>query len=366
MAYDGYGRWPKYVSVAQRRAKAEKEMQKLVKKGVKVEPIKTEGRKIARTFWGKAWCDHLEKFSDYENRLPRGRTYVRNGSVCHLEISKGNIEAIVSGSELYSITIEITPLSAKKWQKVREQCAGQIGSMLELLQGHFSDNVMKIVTEPEDGLFPQPREIKLDCDCPDWADMCKHIAAVLYGVGARLDQQPELLFLLRNVDQEALISTELDITSATTGKGKRRLATADLSNLFDIDIEMDEPAKPRRKKQVAKKKTVVKTKTVKNKKGNKTVKKKAIKKSVKKAIKKKSAIKKKRVFTPTAAAVRRLRKQFEMNSSQFAVLVGVSPPTVSNWENGSGKLTLRQRTLEALAQVAGLTSQQAWRKLNRN
>ncbi|VAW96368.1 hypothetical protein MNBD_GAMMA19-2148, partial [hydrothermal vent metagenome] len=152
--------------------------------------------------------------------------------------------------------------------------------------------------------------------------------------------------------------------SAPSDKGKRRLATADLSNLFDI--EMDEPVKPRRKKQVTKKKTVLKTKNIKNKKVKKKVKKKAIKKSVKKSIKKKSAVKKKRAFTPTAAAVRRLRKQFAMNSAQFAVLVGVSPPTVSNWENGSGKLKLRQRTLEALSQVAGLTPRQAWRKLNRN
>lgn len=340
--------------MAQRRAKAEKEMQKLSKKGLKTEPIKTEGRKIARTFWGKAWCDHLEQFSDYENRLPRGRTYVRNGSVCHLAISKGRIEAIVSGSELYNITIDITPLPAKKWKKVREQCAGQIGSILELLQGQLSDNVMKIITDPKGGLFPQPREIKLDCDCPGWADMCKHIAAVLYGVGTRLDHQPELLFLLRNVDQEALITAELDITSATAGKGKRRLATADLSSLFDV--EMDEPVKPRRKKRAVKKKTIK----------HKRVKIKMKKKAIKKAIKKKGSIKKKRAFTPTAAAVRRLRKQFEMNSSQFATLVGVSSPTVSNWENSSGKLTLRQRTLEALTQVARLTPQQARRKLNRN
>ncbi|HEX22787.1 MAG TPA: hypothetical protein ENH21_05090, partial [Chromatiales bacterium] len=230
MAYGGYGGWSKYVPVAKRRAKAVKAMQKLSKKGQKIEPIKTEGRKIARTFWGEAWCDHLEKFSDYANRLPRGRTYVRNGSVCHLAISKGKIEAIVSGSELYNIDIDITPLSARKWKKVRDQCAGQIGSILELLQGRFSDNVMKIVTDPKNGLFPQPREIKLACDCPDWAEMCKHIAAVLYGVGARLDHQPELLFLLRNVDQDALISAELDVASATSGKGKRRLATTDLSN----------------------------------------------------------------------------------------------------------------------------------------
>jgi len=253
MANGGNGGWPKYVTVAQRRAKATRAMKKLRKKGLKIEPIVTEGRKIARTFWGQAWCDHLEKFSDYENRLPRGRTYVRNGSVCHLAISKGKIKAIVSGSELYNINIDITRLPAKKWKKVRDQCAGQIGSMLELLQGHFSDNVMKIVTDPNSGLFPQPREIKLACDCPDWAEMCKHIAAVLYGVGAKLDHQPELLFLLRNVDQEALITAELDITSAAPGKGKRRLATTDLSSLFDIDME--EPVKPRGKKVALRKDT---------------------------------------------------------------------------------------------------------------
>ncbi len=349
MAYGGYGGWPKYVSVAQRRAKAAKAMQKLSKQGRKIEPIETGGRKIARTFWGEAWCDHLEKFSDYENRLPRGRTYVRNGSVCHLAISKGKVEAIVSGSELYNINIDIAPLPAKKWKKVRGQCAGQIGSMLELLQGRFSDNVMKIVTDPNNGLFPQPREIKLACDCPDWAEMCKHIAAVLYGVGARLDHQPELLFLLRNVDQEALISAELDVTSATSGKGKRRLATTDLSSLFGVDME--EPVKPRRKKVAVKKKAIANKKVA--------VKKKARKKTVKKKI----AVKKKRPFTPTAAAVRRLRKQFEMNSAQFATLLGVSPATVGNWENGSGKLNLRQRTLEALTRTAGLTPQQAKRRL---
>ncbi len=326
-----YGEWPKYVSVAQRRAKAAKAMQKLSKKGQKIEPIKIEGRKIARTFWGEAWCNHLEKFSDYENRLPRGRTYVRNGSVCHLAISKGRVDAIVSGSELYNIKINIAPLPAKKWKKVRDQCAGQIGSMLELLQGRFSDNVMKIVTDQKSGLFPQPSEIKLACNCPDWAEMCKHIAAVLYGVGAKLDQQPELLFLLRNVDHEALISAELDLTSTPSAKGKRRLAKTDLSDLFGV--EMEAPVKPRRKK------------------------------AIRKTAKKRKTIKKKKPFTPTAAAVRRLRKQFEMNSAQFAKLVGVSPPTVNNWENGSGKLKLRQRTLEALAQTAELTPQQARKKL---
>jgi uncharacterized Zn finger protein len=341
-----YREWPPYVPVARRRANAAKEMKKLIKKGVKIEPIEVKGRKIATTFWGQAWCDHLEKFSDYENRLPRGRTYTRNGSVCHLTISKGKIEAFVSGSRLYKVHIDITPLSANKWKKVYTQCTGQIGSMLELLQGRFSDNVMEIVTDQNKGLFPKPGEIKLACDCPDWAGMCKHIAAVLYGVGARLDHRPELIFLLRNVDHQELISAELDIKTATATTGKRRrLAGADLSGVFGV--EMTEPVKPTHTKNVATRKTSTHKKAVK-----------------KMSVKKTSAVKKKvKAFTPTAAAVIRLRKRFKMNASQFAALVGVTPPTVSNWENGSGRLILRQRTLNALTQVAELTPEQAMRKL---
>ena len=267
-----YGEWSPYIPVAQRRAKAAKEINRLRKKGMKIEPIEIEGRKIARTFWGEAWCNHLEKFSDYKNRLPRGRTYVRNGSVCHLAISKGKVEAIVSGSELYRVNINISPLSVTKWKNLCTRCTGQIGSMLELLQGRFSDNVMEIVTDQNHGLFPKPGEIKLACDCPDWAGMCKHIAAVLYGVGARLDHQPELLFRLRNVDHEELITTKLDIQSATSGNGKRRrLADADLSDVFGVDME--EPVKPKRRKNPVRKKTDKKSK---------------------------------KTFTPTAAAVSRL------------------------------------------------------------
>jgi len=345
-----YGGWAPYVPVAKRRAKAAKEIKKLSKKGMKIEPVEVQGRKIASTFWGKAWCDHLEKFSDFDNRLPRGRTYVRNGSVCHLAISKGKVEAIVSGSDLYKIKINISPLSANKWKNVRTQCAGQIGSMLELLQGRFSDNVMQIVTDQNKGLFPNPNEIKLACDCPDWAEMCKHIAAVLYGVGARLDQQPELLFMLRNVDHEALISAELDMQNVTAGTGKRRrLAGADLSGVFGVD--MDEPPKPGRKKS---------TKALS--KSSKSSKKSAGKKAAKKKI---SAKKNKKAFVPTAAAVTRLRKRFKMNTSQFATLLGVSAATVSNWENSRGKLNLRQHSLDALAKVAELSLEQAVRKLRK-
>ena len=175
--------WAPYVPVAERRRRAMKKMESLRKKGVAVQPVRIDGRKIAKTFWGEAWCDHLEAFSDFENRLPRGRTYVRNGSVCHLAVAKGRIEAKVSGSELYTVRVEIKTLVNKKWKAIKGRCSGQIGSLLELLQGRLSDQVMQVVTDRREGLFPLPGEISLQCSCPDSAVMCKHVAAVLYGVG---------------------------------------------------------------------------------------------------------------------------------------------------------------------------------------
>jgi hypothetical protein len=180
MSYNG---WKPYVPVAQRRARATKELARMKKKGLTVQPVEVAGRKIAASFWGKGWCDQMESFSDYENRLPRGRTYVRNGSVCHLAIQPGRIEAIVSGSELYNIVITIAPLANKKWEAVKVACAGRIGSLIDLLRGKLADGVMAVVCQRETGLFPLPGEMKLHCDCPDWASMCKHVAAVLYGAG---------------------------------------------------------------------------------------------------------------------------------------------------------------------------------------
>jgi uncharacterized Zn finger protein len=227
-----------YVSVHQRQAKAKREMEKLAKKGKTISPVKIDGLKIATTFWGKAWCENLESYSDFSNRLPRGRTYVRNGSVCHLEIGPGKIVAHVSGSELYDITIKIQPLPAAIWKKVREACAGQIGSLVELLQGKLSKSVMEVVTKRDGGLFPKPSEIELDCSCPDWADMCKHVAAVLYGVGARLDQQPELLFTLRQVDHLELIAQAGQATIAKpSAGGKKIIAAGDLADVFGVELE---------------------------------------------------------------------------------------------------------------------------------
>ena len=228
-------RWRPYVPVAQRRANAAKQTAKLLKKGVAVEPVTLDGRRIARTFWGEAWCSHLESFSDFANRLPRGRTYVRNGSVCHLAISKGKIEALVSGSELYTVTIRIGTLPDKGWADIKRRCVGQIASLLDLLKGRLSDGVMSVVTDRQCGLFPQLGEIDLKCSCPDWAVMCKHVAAVLYGIGARLDHAPELLFALRGVDHAELVQVETAGLSAGKGKGQR-LRAENLEEIFGIDL----------------------------------------------------------------------------------------------------------------------------------
>jgi uncharacterized Zn finger protein len=239
-------RFRPYVSVAERRHKAAREMAKLAKKGKVIKPVQIEGRAIARTFWGKAWCDNLESYMDYANRLPRGRTYVRNGSVVHLDIHPGEIEATVSGSELYRVKISIAAAAKAKWKKLCAECAGGIGSLLELLQGRFSDHVMGILSRKDTGLFPTPAEIKLKCSCPDWATMCKHVAAVLYGVGARLDEGPELLFTLRSVNHEELITqaaTAGDFAGKTPAAGPE-LAESEISAVFGIELDTQLAAMP--------------------------------------------------------------------------------------------------------------------------
>lgn len=238
MSWYRYGGFPPYVSVAERKRKAAKKIAALKKKGQSVEPVIIKGRMIARTFWGKAWCDHLESYSDYANRLPRGRTYVRNGSVIDLKVNPGEIKALVHGSSLYKVNISISAVDENRWNTVISDCAGKIDSLIELLQGKFSKNVMEIIAHRDKGLFPHPKEVKLKCSCPDWADMCKHVAAVLYGIGARLDESPEDLFLLRQVDHLRLIekvSTKSIITSSSDQMDV--FLEGDLSTLFGIDID---------------------------------------------------------------------------------------------------------------------------------
>ncbi len=251
-----YRGWRRYVPVAARRRQSEKLVAGMKKDGKELAPIEITGRKIAKTFWGAAWCENLESYSDYSNRLPRGRTYARNGSVIDLRIEAGRVAALVSGRELYDVAIEIEPLATKQWTAIKGRCAGQINSLIELLQGSISEGVMEIVSKKGEGLFPSPADISLKCSCPDWATMCKHVAASLYGVGARLDHDPALLFTLRGVDPTEMVEAAID--QPVSGRKSRRarvLETDELSSVFGIDLDPGQapagPGKRRRKPRKA-------------------------------------------------------------------------------------------------------------------
>src|SRR5688572_28775521 len=238
-----YG-WPPYVPVAERRRRAALLAAKLRKTGRILSPVVVEGRTIARTFWGEAWCDNLERYSDFANRLPRGRTYVRNGSVVDLRVEPGRVTALVSGSTIYDVKVTVGPVPRARWSAICKECSGAIDSLVELLQGRFSKGVMARLCAEKTGLFPSPKELIFTCSCPDWASMCKHVASVLYGIGARLDHEPELLFTLRKVNQQDLIA-QAGSDLSKMGKrpaGAKVLASEDLSEMFGIEIA---PATPR-------------------------------------------------------------------------------------------------------------------------
>ena len=249
--YGSYSAFPEYVSVATRRARAKQAAARLARKqGRALAPVgPLDGNKIVRTFWGKAWCENLESYSDYANRLPRGRSYVRHGAVVDLQIAAGQITALVSGSSLYETTIAILPLEARRWRDITARCTGKIDSLIDLLKGDLSQPIMEIITDRQQGLFPPPGQIRLGCTCPDFADMCKHVAAVLFAVGVRFDESPALLFTLRGVDHLDLIDRAAARGAKRVGRragAKRKvIKSADLSSLFGIEIEA--APKPRRR-----------------------------------------------------------------------------------------------------------------------
>ena len=363
-------KWPRYVPVAERRAKAHKKIEKMRRQGLDICPVKIQGRTIARSFWGKAWCDHLESFSDFANRLPRGRTYIRNGSVCHLEIGPGQIMAMVSGTRLYNVFIKIDPLSADIWDGIKKQCSGQIGSFLELIQGKLSDRVMDIVADKHRGLFPGPRDIHLNCDCPDWAVMCKHVAAVLYGIGSRLDDEPELLFHLRRVDAQELISTGLSIPHEKTVSREEALSDDDLGELFGIDFDQDlietdreeEKAVARNGKMESSPKDT--TATTQQQPGkartpqtqgrastSRTGKKGLHREPSPKASSSGQTRSQEKLTPPTGKKIVGLRKRTGLSVADFAARIGVSAASVYRWENCRGKLRLHSSSLAALKEL---------------
>lgn len=234
-----YGGWAPYVSVAERRKKAEKAAARARKSGASLSPIEPYHGAIAKTFWGRAWCDNLEAYSDYANRMPRGRIYVRNGSVIDLKISEGEVQARVMGSSLYTVSVKVSAVAKAPWQAIGKDCSGSIDSLVELLQGKLSTAVMQRICTPRTGLFPAPKEIQFSCSCPDSASMCKHIAAVLYGVGARLDQKPELIFSLRGVDAKDLVSqASVGLPKSKTGVAAGKvLDDAMLADVFGLEMD---------------------------------------------------------------------------------------------------------------------------------
>ena len=253
MAWSGDDDWsyyPPYMSVAEKKAQGARALARLLKKSKRTaEPVAIAHRKrqLTTTFWGKAWADNLERYADLANRLPRGRAYLRNGSVLDLAIAGGRVEAYVAGSELYRVTIAIAPMAKTRWRRIVTRCTGRIGSLVGLLRGELSHDVLAVLTHAREGLFPEPREMALDCSCPDRAGVCKHLAAVLYGVGIRLDARPELFFVLRRVDQAELLSsaTAGAVSRARPAAGKR-IADDRLSAVFGIELEDAPPAVARR------------------------------------------------------------------------------------------------------------------------
>jgi len=238
-------RFPKYVSVAEKKAKAEKKIKQLRKKHPDISPIYVKGNKLAESWWGISWNKNLESYADYSNRIGRGRSYVRHGAVLDLKIEPGKIISLVQGAVSKPYTIEITIKKIKKsiWENIIKKCQGKINSLNALLDGKLPESMINILTSKDKGIFPSPDEIEFNCSCPDWAYMCKHIAATLYGVGTRLDKTPALFFTLRGVNMDNLISmaiqkeTEQLIQKSKIKKTKRIISDADLSSTFGIDFD---------------------------------------------------------------------------------------------------------------------------------
>ena len=242
MAYDSG--FPEYIPVAEKRRQAQKSVEKLKKKNPDISPVIITGTKLTRTWWGKSWNKNLESYSDYANRIGRGRSYVRHGAVLDLKMTQGKISALVQGSETkpYQVTISIQSLSKDIWEALTNDCAGKIDSMQELVDGKFPKALSELFTAKGKGLFPTPKEISLKCNCPDYATMCKHVAAALYGVGARLDDDPSLFFALRNVNIEDLISESISKKAQTllgksNVKSRRVIEDPDIAGMFGIEME---------------------------------------------------------------------------------------------------------------------------------
>ena len=340
--------YPRYVPVDEQRARTVSEIHGLRARGVRVQPIELRGRTIARNFWGRRWGEHLESFSEYAARLAHGRAYVRNGSICHLAIEPGAVDAMVVGSALHHVSIRIRQLEGPAWTAIRRACAGRIGSVIELHQGLLPDHVAAVLTHRDAGLFPQPGEIVSSCECKDRATMCMHAAAVLSGVGSRLDDSPELLFLLRGVNEVELLSAEPapsgdGVAAGTPGLAMRNGMTPNAAAGVALAVDgaagfeasatespdaIDTPTPPRRVKKTL------------------TYRPPTPAAGLPQAAP--TAVNEEVSFEPTGELVAELRERCGCSIAEFADLLQVTPTTVRRWENTTGALNLHARPWEAL------------------
>lgn len=328
----GWYNFRPYVSVAQKKAKAEKLIRKLRQERPNLRPVCLTGRTIAQSFWGQAWCKHLETYADHENRIGRGRSYVRNSAVCHLEAAAGRLSALVAGSygDLYEVNVTVKPLGKNRWREIKEVGSGRVASMLDLLSGQFPKDLMQRVSDPENGLFPRLRELKFNCSCPDWAQMCKHVAAVLYAFGHRLDQEPELIFLLRGVDPGELISLA-DLAESVTAGAASALPDSALADIFGIELDLaSPPSKSPRPKRAAPR----------NKRAGTAA---------------QAAGRQAPLFRnperPEGREIAALRKLLKLKPLQFAERLGLSLATALRWEKEEAP-TLRQKSKDKLRALA--------------
>ncbi len=272
-----YWRYPRYVTVAEKKESAARKLKQLKKKNSGVEPVIIEGRTIARSWWGKSWNRNLEGYADYENRIGRGRSYVRNGFVLDMKVDSGSVKALVAGTARtpYSVCIKIKSIPQKRWQEITKECEGRLGSLQELLNGKFPRALSEVFMARGKGLFPCPDEIEFSCSCPDWAYMCKHVAASLYAIGARLDENPGLFFKLRNVEITDLVSRAVaerteELLKKAVKKSSKIMDSSNLSEVFGIDLDENAAAetkktKPSKKSKLPEKKKNKKSAKVKEK-----------------------------------------------------------------------------------------------------
>lgn len=239
MAY--YNRFPAYQTIDELKTKNIKKKKTYLKKHPDASPIVLEG-KLGKTWWGKSWNQNLERYADYENRLGRGKKYIKAEAILDFHIEEGRIYGEIAGSgrKIYNVDISIDTIDEQDWKQIQKVCGRRIDSLEQLLAGQFPNELKDIFFVKDHGLFPSSSQIHIYCDCPDYARLCKHAAAFLYATSIALDNNPTLFFELRGISMDAFINKALgenldDLIEKSKQKSNRILEDEDLEALFHLD-----------------------------------------------------------------------------------------------------------------------------------